>query len=72
MDPIFIPVQSSNVSEISYDPDTQELLVRFVNGSLYKYLEVPENVYKSFLHAPSKGKFVNNRLKNRYLYLRVE
>lgn len=65
-----IPVESSNVREIGYDPDTSILYVKFKPDSLYKYFDVPADVWEDFKSASSKGQFVHQRLKGTYQYER--
>lgn len=60
-------VISSNVSRIGYDDSRRELSVVFNNGRTYTYIDVPKDVYYSFLNAPSKGRFVHTSLKNKYV-----
>ncbi len=62
------PVVSTNVNSIGYANGVIE--VEFNNGSIYQYFGVDEYVFKSFLEAPSKGRFVHYNLK-KYRYLRV-
>ena len=40
-----VSVDSANISEIGYDPDTNKLHVVFNNGALYHYSEVPQETY---------------------------
>ena len=65
-----IPVQSSNVSSIGWAQDT--LVVVFKDGSIYRYLDVPEEVWLAFKEARSKGKFVWAELRGVYEYDRVQ
>jgi hypothetical protein len=67
----FFPVESSNVAEIGYDGNDQELWVRFANGALYVYQNVPPDIWDQFVNAPSMGKFIHTHMKNRYPYSRV-
>lgn len=46
---------SSNVSAVGTDGD--DLIVRFVNGSLYQYSKVAD-LYRPMLESNSKGHFV--------------
>ncbi len=63
------PVESSNVSSISYDDKTRELQVTFKKGSTYTYSDVPQSVGNAMPYTSSKGKFVHEVLKN-YPYSR--
>jgi hypothetical protein len=48
-----IPVQSSNVISIGYDPNTQTLEVAFSTG-VYQYAEVPPEVHLGLMGGESK------------------
>lgn len=60
------PVQSSNISYIGYDYDTQELYITFTKGDTYKYDNVPEQVFKEFLEASSVGKYYISNIRGQY------
>ncbi len=64
-------VRSSNIRSVGYDPDAEIMEVEFENGSVYQYLRVPADVYDRFLHASSKGKFLDTRLKSRFRFRQV-
>ena len=64
-------VNSSSIRSIGYDRSTDTLEVEFVNGSIYQYYDVPDNIYENFMVAPSKGQFFNTYVRNYYLYDRV-
>ena len=64
-------VASSNVASIGYDSTTQTLEVEFQNGWVYQYYGVPEFLHQQIMQAPSKGKFLNQYIKNGYPYSRV-
>jgi len=64
-------VASSNIASIGYDGPSQILEVEFLNGSIYQYYGVPENMYDQLMQAGSKGVFLNTYIKNAYGYSRV-
>lgn len=66
-----VPVQSSNISEVGYDPASMTLEVAFTNGTIYQYFDVPETLYQELLHAESVGKFLNTQIKNSYRYAKL-
>ena len=39
-------VQSSHLRDLKYDDKSKELEISFLNGSIYKYFNVPVEVYK--------------------------
>lgn len=67
----FTSVQSSNLSGVHYDPDTQVLTVEFKNGGQYSYADVPQDEYDSLMGAGSKGSYFNNYIKDSYTARRV-
>lgn len=61
-------VDSSSVEAIGYDPGRRELHVRFRDsGETYVYYGVEERIFEAFRAAESKGRFLNTRIKRRYL-----
>lgn len=70
--PEMIHVNSSNIDAIGYDLASQEVYVRFLNGSLYVYRGVPEFLYDEFKAAPSYGSFLHRNIKNAYPYERLK
>lgn len=66
-----VPVDSSNLSAVGYDPVSQILRIRFRSGWIYDYYDVPENVYSGLMNAPSKGKYHNACIKNLFQYRRI-
>ena len=68
-----IEVESSSIEAIGYDPNTQELRVKFLSGpAIYAYQDVPPTVNAELMAAKSKGQFVATRIKDAYGFIRVE
>lgn len=61
-----IPVASSMINSVGYDPDSQTLEVEFSNGSTYNYGGVPQAEFDSLLSAQSVGKHFIANIKNIY------
>lgn len=61
-------VESTAVHSVSYDPKTGDLGVVFQpgNGKEYIYPNVPKEVYKEFMDATSKGKYLCYELAPKY------
>ena len=67
-----MPVDSSVIDNIAYNPQGKILTVDFNSGTIYQYYNVPESVYEAFLAASSKGEFLNNTIKQRFFpYVRI-
>jgi hypothetical protein len=58
------------IDSIGYEKNVLE--VRFCNGGLYQYLDVPESVLAQLMRANSKGRFFNQQIRGRYPALRLE
>lgn len=56
-------VSSSNIAAIGYDSDTNELVVEFNNGGVYKYLDVPFETYQELMDAESHGVYFNANIR---------
>lgn len=65
-----VPVTSSNIASIGFDPDTQTLEVEFTNGDVYQYMGVPADVHEAFMASDSKGKFRHAYI-NAYPYIKL-
>ena len=61
-----IPVYSSAISAIGYDPSTMRMKIRFVQGDIYDFCGVPAQVFQGLLNAHSKGTYYNDHIRDRY------
>ena len=61
-----IPVNSSAIAAIGYDPQTRMMKIRFHQSGTYNFCRVPEYVYRAFLNSSSKGSYYNNHIRDRY------
>jgi len=57
------PLRSSVLAGFRYDPDRQQLWLRFQSGDLYLYPMVPVAVMQALLDAPSHGHFFNTAIR---------
>lgn len=57
---------STNVKAIGYDPINLTLRVEFHSGGLYDYEGIANFLYEELVAAPSKGKFISQRIKGHY------
>ena len=68
--PRLLPVESSSIDAVGYDPDSHRLYVRFRSGRTYVYYDVVKRVFDDLLAADSKGRFLNAEIKGAYDYRR--
>ena len=64
-------VASTNLMSVGYDERTQTLEVEFLNGRVYQYYGVPDNMHDQLMRASSKGRFFNTYIRNSYPFSRV-
>jgi hypothetical protein len=66
----FKPINSSNLEAASYDVVTQQMIVRFKNGTQYRYFDISPELYKAFEETfsgergLSAGKFFNAHIRH--------
>ena len=68
-----IPVQSSTLASVGYDPDSSILEIEFNSGGgVYQYFGVPEFVHEGLMSAGSKGAYFDHHIKKAgYPYSKV-
>jgi hypothetical protein len=54
-----VPVSSSNVLAIGYDPETQTARVQFKGGATYRYTGVSPQLHESIMKSGSIGQAVS-------------
>lgn len=64
-------VDSTNIEAIGYEPDLQELYVRFQKTGDYVYYNVEEWVFSELMQSSSKGTYLHDNIKGRYDYARL-
>ena len=63
---------SSVVAAMSYDHATRVLTIRYVSGLVYKYKDVPEEVFTAMKASGSKGIFLNQEIKGKYQFEKMD
>jgi len=61
-----MPVESSTLKSIGYDPETSTLEVEFRRGAIYQYFDVPPDVYAQLMSASSHGQFFVHHIRNHF------
>jgi len=56
---------------VGYDPKTQTLEVVFNSGGIYRYADVPPQVYEDLLQTDSKGRYMWMNVLNLYPFERL-
>lgn len=64
-------VTSSNIESIGYDSNSATLEIEFLNGTIYQYFDIPDNVYDGLMGADSQGKYLAANIKGNYRYSKI-
>jgi hypothetical protein len=59
-------VQSSAIAKVGYSKRRHILEIEFVNGAVYRYLNVPVMVYRGLMSAESKARFYDSNIRGHY------
>jgi KTSC domain-containing protein len=62
---------SSAIASVRYDEKERTLEVEFREGETYRYMHVPEFIYRELLKAESAGAFWNS-IKDQFEYVKVQ
>lgn len=67
-----LPVESSDIVSIGYEPKERLLEIEFNGKRVYQYKNVEADIYEQFMRAESYGHFFSSFIDRRYRYQRVE
>lgn len=68
----WIPLDSSVIAAVSYRSDTEQLDIRFTNGHVYRYEEVPAAIVRRLIEAESAGECFNLAIRDSYEYEQLD
>lgn len=68
-EPQWESVSSSRFTGMKYDPDQQRLSIRWTNGQVGHYTDVPADEYEKLRLADSLGKYLNTHIIARFQYV---
>jgi hypothetical protein len=66
-----ISVNSSDLSSVGYDANSNTLEIEFHNGGVYQYYGVPESIYEGLMSADSHGQYFHQYIKDVYSYQKI-
>ena len=55
----------------AYDAESYILYLRFRNGEVYRYFDFPQDRYRDFLNAESRGRHFLTHIRDRFRYERL-
>ena len=62
------PVQSTTLAAVSYSTDRSILEVKFRDGGVYCFFEVPVRLLEELLASDSKGAYFNRKIRNTFRF----
>lgn len=65
---IVASVESTCITDLFYNGDTNDLTVSFAAGGTYTYSGVPAEVAQGLVAAPSKGKYMHAQILGKFSY----
>ena len=64
-------VASKGIASIGYSKRLHILEIEFINGAVYRYLEVAPSVHRELMAADSKARYYDRNIKGNYPSVRV-
>lgn len=61
-----LTINSSGILDFEYK--SQTLLIKFTDGNIYEYFDVPKAVYVKLVNADSPGRFARRHIYNEFIY----
>lgn len=65
------PLDSKMLAAVAYEPEPRTLYLRFRSGTIYSYVDFPEDQYQTFLQAESRGRYFLSHIRGRFRYQRL-
>ena len=65
------PVASTGIAAVGYSKRLHILEIEFVNGAIYRYVQVAPTVYHELMVAPSKARYYDTNVRGKYPSFRV-
>jgi len=59
-------VESTAIAGVGYSRRRHILEIQFVNGAIYRYLNVPPTVHRDLMSAESKARFYDSDIRGHY------
>ena len=55
----------------AYEAERRVLYLRFTSGDVYRYFDFPEEAWREFLAAESRGRFSLSHIRDNFRYERL-
>jgi len=67
----WLSVNSTTMSKVKYDKDTNTLDIEFHGGRIHRFFEVPPEVFEELMTAKSHGQFFHEQIMGKYRCVRI-
>lgn len=64
------PVDSSAITSVGYDPDSETLEIEFKSGGVYQYYGVPPDEHAALVNADTIGGYFSANIRDGYSYMK--
>lgn len=64
-------IESKMFTAAAYEAESRVLYLRFTSGEVYRYFDFPEQQWREFLTAESRGRFFLSSIRDRFRYERL-
>jgi hypothetical protein len=64
-------INSTAIASIGYSKRRHILEIEFVNGAVYRYLEIRPSIYRELMIADSKARYYDSNIRGNYPSARV-
>ena len=66
-----VGVESSSIALVGYGRLGKEVEIEFRSGAVYRYRDVPEEMFNALLAARSKGRFFGAHIRGKYRFEKI-
>lgn len=66
------PVASSALASIGYSKRLRALEIEFRNGAIYRYINIPPEIYRDLMSASSKAQFYDDNIRGHFRSIHVK
>ncbi len=66
-----VAVHSRDIAIVGYDADKKTLEVAFRAGGVYRFSDVPSDIYQAFMTSDSYGRFFQQHIRGQFPYSKI-
>ena len=66
-----VPVSSSSILSVGYDPKLGIIEVEFKDSGIYQYYDINQQIYAEFMSSSSLGRYLAANIKGQYQFSKM-